>query len=183
MPTLEELTVESIKAQANAEVRLASLELAIINMAKDHRELMTSINEIHKQLLTITLNQQHNETILREDITEIRQELDALIADHSPCKTLAKAATDNKATHQAMKRRIDDMENKCDQCPVQGFKDLSDKMEKMDKTLEMLVTSLKVVTYKVGHFPVWVIFVAMVLAGVADLTYRHKDWVTKILGW
>jgi len=154
---------------------------------------LEKIGEIQTSLALITQTQNHIQT----DAQETRQDLDTLIADHSPCTTLAQAKNENNTKHSEMKQRIIDMETKCALCPVQDFKDLSDKMERMElsmgkmessteknsETLSALVTSLTIVTYKVGHFPLWLIFLAVVLLGTIDLMYRHKDWVIRIMGW
>jgi len=181
MENLHDLAVKSIQAHATAEVRLASLETAVLNMAKDHKELMKHIADINKQLAVITVDHDHIDKALREDITAIEKGLKALADDHSPCSTLDQAAKENKETHKELHRRITDVANYCKDCPASGYKGLSDQVSKMDGTLNKLEKNLAVFSYKIKDFPIWLLLIVMILLNFSDYAARNIDWILRMI--
>jgi predicted nucleic acid-binding Zn-ribbon protein len=182
MDNLHDLTIKSIEAHAKTEVRLASLELGISNIRADHKELVAGITEILKKLATMEEIQRHNEAEhlnIHRRITDVRRDLDEIVADHSPCKSLAKAAVENKDRHKDMERRITDLQNNCKNCPVSGYKDLLEQMEATKIILQMLVSSLNVVTYKIKGVPLWLLFVFLVIIDTAFLVVYNWEWLMK----
>jgi hypothetical protein len=181
MDNLTDLTVKSIEDHAKSKVRLASLETAVTNMSVNNQKILDKIGEIQTSLALIVKEQAHTD----KEVKEVRVDLDILIKDHSPCSTLAQAKIDNNSKHSEMKRRIDDMENKCAQCPVHGYKELSVKVEQMSLDIQALTKALKVITYTIKvpvlniDVPVWVLFVWLVIFNTVFVAANNWEWLMK----
>jgi|GEM_PF-3958592 len=184
MDTLQELTIQSIKSHAETGIKLESLGLAVTNMRDDHKEIMHCITEILKKLAAIEVVLHHNDeehTAIYRRIDNDSDRLDGLIKDHSPCRSLSKAATENNDKHAVLHKRIDSLSDTCKNCPATSYKDLADQVKAMKTTLDELCKSLAVFSYKIKEFPVWLVLVAMVLVGFAFDVANHVEWVLRII--
>ncbi len=182
MDSLQELTIKSIESHAKSEVRLASLELAITNMHGDHKDTNKKLSEVLERLAVIQENQRINESahqVLHRRIDDVKTQLDDVLEDHNPCRSLAAAATENNDKHREMNRRLTDIMDKCKACPVGGYKELTEQMEATKIILQMLVSSLNVVTYRIKGLPLWMIFMFLVIIGAAFDVANHWQWIAK----
>jgi uncharacterized protein YutD len=151
-------------------------------MRADYKELMGKVGEVFSITSRIEENQRHSahdRQIIHKRIDDVKDELDVIIGDHSPCKTLAKAADDNRETHKNMNKRIADMADKCAACPVHGYNEMAKRMQEMEATLKLLVPSFSVIGFKIRGVPIWILFIALVLMGAAFDISSHWEWLMK----
>jgi len=179
MEALTDLAIESIKDHATTKVRLASLETALINMANNDQKILDKINEIQTSLALIVKEQAHTD----KEIKKVRVDLDDLIADHSPCKSLADGITKNANAHKLLAGRVDEVEQNCERCPISGYKELSEKVDVMSKDLKELCKALKVVTYNLKMpilnipIPVWVLVLLLVIFNTVFVVANNWEWL------
>jgi chromosome segregation ATPase len=184
MEPLTDLAVKSIEDHATSKIRIASLETAVTGMTANNMRILEKIGEIQTSLALITQTQNHIQT----DAQETRQDLDTLIADHIPCKSLAQEISQNADAHRELAKRVDTVETNCERCPISGYKELSEKVDVMSKDLKDLCKALNVVTYSLKlpvlnmPIPVWILFVLLVLMGAAFDVANNWEWLMTAWG-
>ncbi len=179
---LHDLTIKSIESHARNTTRLDSIDLAMSGMRADHKELMGKVESVIMATSRIEENQRHNaheHQILHKRVDDVKEDLDILISDHSPCKSLAKGIARNSDEHRLLAERVDDVERNCEQCPISGYKELTDKVDTISTDLKDLCKELKVVTFTIKGLPLWLILVALVIFNTVFVVANNWEWLMK----
>jgi len=188
---LHELAIKSVESSARNTTRLDSIDLAMAGMRTDYKELIGKVDAMNLGVSRIEDSQRHNEMAhqsLHKDIVEVRNDLDDLMLDHSPCKSLAKGISQNADAHRELAERVETVETNCETCPISGYNQLSAKVDLMSKDLKDLCKALYVVTYSLKlpvlnmPIPIWILFVLLVLMGAAFDVANHWEWLMTAWG-
>lgn len=163
---LQSLVIRAIESYARVETRVGGLEESIRLLREENkilrdesRVVLSQISDSLKSLATVQEKMLH----ISED-------------------------------HKIIHRRIDDVKDEIEatealvlgiqhNCQLQNCPEIARRLGEVERTLTQLCDNLKLVNYKVGKYPIWLIFVALIIFGIISDIANHRKWLESFKFW
>lgn len=156
------LLFKAVESFSRLDVKVESMGRDISLLREENKDLIGKMTGTLERLAEISANIAAN----TNDHKSIHKRIDAIESG------LAAIETESEDIEHA----VHDIQKSCQ---ASGHQELLKKINAMEKTLETLNQSLKLITYSIQGIPVWLMLLVMVLLGFASDLANHIDWLKK----
>ena len=175
---IQNLVIKSIESYARVETRVGSLEQSINLLRTENEKILAKISESLERLASI----QERMAINHTDHVTIHCRIDDAKAEISVVdKAMQKNC--NSAGHAELLKRMEATEKHCHDETTDRIEALEKHNKIIDTKLDMIINSLRLVSFKIKGVPFWMILVAMVLVGASIDYINYKEFALRFIGW